>query len=382
MPLGACTAPFGSPKKEIFSFLGTLISSAMNQDNVDNSNYANERINALTNQANKEINEQQLAWARENYELEKAENRFLVDQAYERELENRAHQEEYNSPEATKQRWIDAGFNPSLMMSPTGLQSGSISSVGSSVGSAPRHSQPNMIPMQQAAPHQAAVVPDFGLSLSRDADSYLRNKGLDADITFRDQEMYFKSLKTYAEIDDLNASTDYKKSLKDKMRADMLFERDVVKWRQRSEMWNSFLTEYQAQEAFTRSQLNQQALTLNIDANNRAWQMLTGQLSLMSAQAYSAKMQGELFGQQKSESFSREMLNDAEWWKKQFNNSHLEEMYNNNKKMFNLMLIDAGYEASMRGFKDLYGLLTGWIPLAPGMPKNNSSFTNMWNMPD
>ena len=115
--------------------------------------------NMLTNEANKEINEQQLAWARENYELEKAENRFLVDQAYERELENRTHQEQYDSPEATKQRWIDAGFNPSLMMSPTGLQSGSVGSVGSSVGSAPRHNQPNMIPMQQGSPSKSFPIP-------------------------------------------------------------------------------------------------------------------------------------------------------------------------------------------------------------------------------
>ena len=376
-------APFGSPQKCDFgglSILGNILGGISDIATTVYTNDTNESIARRTNQTNKEINESQLAWARENYELEKAENRYLVDQAYERELENR----EYNSPSATKQRWIDAGFNPSLMMSPSQL--GSIGSVGSSVGSNPHHNNPSMIPAQNGAP---AVAPDLGLYFSRMADSFIKERqedradsALNADIQFRQQDLFMKSLKSYAEIDDLNASTEYKKTLKDKMRADMLYERDVYKWRQRAEMWNSFLTEYQAQESFTRAQLNQQAISLNIDANNRAWQMLTGQLSLMSAQAYSAKMQGELFKQESSESFSREMLNDAEWWKRQFNNSHLAEMYENNKKMFNLMLIDAGYEASMRGFKDLYNLLVGWIPFAPGMPKGKASFGNFWNLPD
>ena len=80
IPLGACTAPFGSPKKEIFNALATMFSSMLNSADVTATNEANTWNNIITNNANKEINESQLAWARENYEKEKAENRFLVDQ--------------------------------------------------------------------------------------------------------------------------------------------------------------------------------------------------------------------------------------------------------------------------------------------------------------
>ena len=123
--------------------------SFLDSQNVENTNAANERIAFRTNEANKEINNQQIAWAREKYEQEKAENRFLVDQAYQRELENRA----YNSPAELKRRYLQAGINPYLAMS--GSSGGSASgSIGASVGSPPKYDNPSMIPMQIGAPMQ------------------------------------------------------------------------------------------------------------------------------------------------------------------------------------------------------------------------------------
>lgn len=212
IPLGACTAPFGSPKKEILNFIGDLIGGVANYGASIYAADANEANNIRTNRTNSEINEQQLAWARENYEMEKAENRFLVDQAYERELENRAHQEQYNSPEETKQRWIDAGFNPSLMMSPTGLAPGNVSSIGSSVGSAPRHNQPNMIPAQQSAPVQA---PEIGTFFSRAVDHLLAAQK-------EEREDY--ALASDIEVSHLNAWTNFVKAMSDAKKNGMQME--------------------------------------------------------------------------------------------------------------------------------------------------------------
>ena len=205
IPLGACTAPFGSPKKNSMglSIIGDMLGAVATMGSTMYAADANEANNIRTNRTNSAINEQQLAWARENYEMEKAENRFLVDQAYQRELENREHQEKYNSPEETKQRWIDAGFNPSLMMSPTGLQSGSVGSVGSSVGSAPRHNQPNMIPAQQGAPVQA---PDIGNFFSRAVDHLLAAQK-------EEREDY--ALASDIEVSHLNAWTNFVKAMSD-----------------------------------------------------------------------------------------------------------------------------------------------------------------------
>lgn len=232
IPLGACTAPFGSPKKEIFNAFANIISSLINTGNVSATNEANTWNNIITNNMNKQINDDQLAWARENYEMEKAENRFLVDQAYQRELENRAHQEQYNSPAETKQRWIDAGFNPSLMMSPTGLQSGSLSSVGSSVGSPPRHNQPNMIPMQQAAPAIPYQIPD-GLGIGKDLDFYLADRAseredyrLASDITFKTTQSRLDYLRYRMDNSKSQAERDYFKKLTDHLDKQFVFEQD------------------------------------------------------------------------------------------------------------------------------------------------------------
>lgn len=129
---------------------------------------ADEMNNRRTNQANREINEQQIAYAREQYERERQENRFLVDQAYQR-----------SSPSAQVSRYLAAGINPYLAMSGSG---GSVGSAGASVGSPARGNQPNAIPMQQRHPTPVADLSGFGNGIISAAQFALASQRQDADI--------------------------------------------------------------------------------------------------------------------------------------------------------------------------------------------------------
>lgn len=179
LPLGANTAPIGLIRKcdvmDGLGAVGALIGGAFNLWATDDTNYTNLVLNDRTNRSNEEINRQQLAWAREQYEQEKAENRFLVDQAYERELENREHNEEYNTPAAMMARYRAAGINPYLAMFGSGSSgaAGVRSSVNASVGSNPHANQPSMIPMQNPAPMQ--IPQGFGSSLVDAIDNMAKN---------------------------------------------------------------------------------------------------------------------------------------------------------------------------------------------------------------
>lgn len=194
IPLGAQVAPIGSFKH--LWLLDDLIGAVGNMASTMYAADASEMNTIRTNNANREINESQLAWARQQYEDEKAENRFLVDQAYERELENR----EYNTPAALRQRLVDAGFNPSMVLGNVGSTTGHVSVP---TGSAPHANQPNMIPMQSPPP---VVPPDIGQYFSRMADHMFRAQeeeradyALASDIQASNMNAYANLIKAFSE---------------------------------------------------------------------------------------------------------------------------------------------------------------------------------------
>ena len=178
-PFGAnmCHADLGMVAGMGFGMLGSAI-DAMSQEDT---NYTNRAIAEETNESNQEINRQQLAWAREQYELEKAENRFLVDQAWNREVENRDYMNKYNSPQEMIKRLKAAHLNPTLAMYGSGGSGGSSSmSAAASTGSNPHANQPSMIPMQTGAPMQA--FHGFGVAAQNAANYYLAAQRNIADI--------------------------------------------------------------------------------------------------------------------------------------------------------------------------------------------------------
>lgn len=166
------------------NFIGGMFGMA----STDMNNAMNHRIAEETNQANREINEQQIAYAREQYERERMENRFLVDQAYQR-----------SSPVAQKARYLAAGINPYLAMSGSG---GSAGSAGAIVGSPARGNQPQAVPMQIGHPMER--YPSFGLGIAEAAQYSLAAERQEADISAIKQKTQQDWLETFSKINSRN----------------------------------------------------------------------------------------------------------------------------------------------------------------------------------
>lgn len=123
-------------------------------------NEANAAIAYETNKANKDINESQLAAARENWAREQAN----FEKQRQWSLEDRAYENEYNSPKKLMERYRQAGLNPYLMMDG---QNG-VASASGSTGQAPSFgSPPSPIPMQSGAPAVAPDLSGFGMGFLR-----------------------------------------------------------------------------------------------------------------------------------------------------------------------------------------------------------------------
>ena len=169
-----------------------LFGNIIDSGNVSATNEANRWMNIITNQTNERMNEAQLAWAREQYEREQAENRYLMDLQYYRDLENRSHNEEYNSPEAMMERYRQAGLNPYLMMSQGHLGSASGgSSMSGYNASNPHANQPNMIPAQNGTPEQAYTGFGMGIRDSmRTALEFMNNERQDYALAAQNEPYY------------------------------------------------------------------------------------------------------------------------------------------------------------------------------------------------
>lgn len=205
-PLGA-SAPIGVNKKcDVLGAVASIIGSMIDSGNVSATNEANRWQALVTNMTNERINDSQLQWARDQYLQEKAENRFLVDQAYEREIENREHNEWYNSPAQQVARLRAAGINPALAMyGGSGMSGTSHSSINAQTGQIPHANQPNAIPMDSGAP--AVPYTGFGRGISDAIAAYYEGKNqerndyaLAADITFRDNAQRQKTIDQLLEM--------------------------------------------------------------------------------------------------------------------------------------------------------------------------------------
>lgn len=124
-PLGAIVAPIGNLK---CSAAAVAIGAGVGAGVAGIAGgVANLLSSADTNKTNYKIWQEQLAYAREQYEKERLENRALINE-----------EREYNLPVNERQRLLDAGINPSLAKYGG---SSSLSSVG--VGSTPHAAFPD-----------------------------------------------------------------------------------------------------------------------------------------------------------------------------------------------------------------------------------------------
>lgn len=169
IPLGASYAPIGFKHGDGIdwgaiaaiggSALIGAIASTANTNSINNTNYENVRE---TNTQNALMHQADLAWAKQQYEDQKSENRFLVDQAYQRQNDLVADERAYTDPAAVKQRYLNAGINPYLA-SQAGVASGSSGSQSVQSGSAPSSNMPSSPEMKAA---QAIPSNAFGQGIS------------------------------------------------------------------------------------------------------------------------------------------------------------------------------------------------------------------------
>ena len=120
------------------SALGNLVSNVASSII---SNNTNKKISSDTNAQNYKIWQESLAAQREQYEKEKFENRFLINQQRAWSLADRDFENQYNSPAALRQRLEQAGINPAFAMSNGQGLFGS-STAETSTGSPPSASVP------------------------------------------------------------------------------------------------------------------------------------------------------------------------------------------------------------------------------------------------
>lgn len=105
-------------------------SSAMNAASQNQANKYNLQAQRETNQANMAINQSQLDYAQKMYQDQVAQQWKMFNTT-----------NAYNSPAAQKQRYLDAGLNPYIMMG---------SQPAASASSMPAAGVPNQLPMQAA----------------------------------------------------------------------------------------------------------------------------------------------------------------------------------------------------------------------------------------
>ena len=165
------------------SAIGNVASSVL-------SNNANKKISRETNAQNYQIWQEQLAAQREQYEKEKQENRFLVQQQRDWSLADRDFENQYNSPAALRQRLIQAGINPAFALANGQGLFGS-STAETSTGSPPTSSVPGAPEMRG----YSADYSGFGLGISQALASYYQAKeseradyALASDIEFRNRQ--------------------------------------------------------------------------------------------------------------------------------------------------------------------------------------------------
>lgn len=168
--LGACDPPQAPLEKDIAPAVlaaiiagGSVVASGVgNLISQANSNEANRDIARETNAANAKMHEQDLAAQRQLYMDAKAENRYLVNQAWNRE-------QQYKDPKNLRDAYLRAGINPAFAM-----QNGGFGSLpAASTGSAPTASVPKGDPAVTGAPQQSLDFSAFGYAGNQAAQTYL-----------------------------------------------------------------------------------------------------------------------------------------------------------------------------------------------------------------
>ena len=144
------------------------------------SQYKNMKSQADTNATNYKIHQEQMAQQERQYQQQIAENRYLQDLAYERNL-----------PKEQVKALKEAGINPALA-----LENGALGNVSAQSGSAP---SPNSIP---SAPQMVAPqMGDLGQGINNAYAMYLSTAKLDQDLSAENRRLDMQELELYDKME-------------------------------------------------------------------------------------------------------------------------------------------------------------------------------------
>ena len=213
---------FGSA---LFSMLDTAVSSSDRRQ----ANELNYWATMDTNKTNADINESQLAAARENWQRE--QQNFELQRKW--ALEDRDYENWYNLPSNVRDRYLRAGINPVLAMQGSGSGLGASSASTKQAPSPQFGSPPNSIPMQ-AAHFEPTYNGGIGLGIQKAIDTYMMAQRNETDIAAIRQRLDNETAETKAKIDSMVEDQNYKRSLIKSLDQDTLFNHDSYNERMRS----------------------------------------------------------------------------------------------------------------------------------------------------
>lgn len=218
--LGLNLSPFAPNKAcDPYSMIGQLgaanLSMLGNYYSTQDSNQTNRRIARETNAQNYQIWHEQLAAQREQYERERQENRFLVDQAYQRSL-----------PTEVVKNLKAAGINPAFA-----LDANAFSTQQTSVGNNPSSSVPQAPEMVTGAPNIPVDFSSFGVGVGNAVANFLQSQKNEADISYLTLKGQNETAETIAKIRNMDKNSKYLNQLADNLEQEFKFNAETWKHR-------------------------------------------------------------------------------------------------------------------------------------------------------
>ena len=265
------------------SMLASFIDTGVSSSDRRAANELNYYATMDTNKTNADINESQLVAARENWARE--QQNFETQRQW--ALADRRHEEEYNSPEAVRQRYLQAGINPALAMANGAGGSGS-AAISTKQAQAPQFgSPPSSIPMQ-AAHFDPTYQDGIGLGMQRAIDTYLMAMRNETDIAAIRQDTANKTAETAAKIRSMGYQDEYNKWLAKKLEQDWKFNDDNYEENCRNiRVANDKLA---ADAAYTKSQTEAQVFANSIAPEIHDWNRNLYAQELAKGQAMIAEL--------------------------------------------------------------------------------------------
>lgn len=201
---------------EIIGGLGSFAGSIINGISQATTNQTNQEIANRTNRSNERINESQLAAQRENWKRE--QENFMLQRQW--QLQDR----EYNTPEAMKQRYLNAGINPYLAMyGGSGMQG----AASENSPNAPSFSSPaSPIPMQTGAPMQPIDMSGLGIAGQNFVNTKLASERQEADLAALRQQLDLQTMESISRMHKAGVDNAYTEALTNKTLTDLLFDKD------------------------------------------------------------------------------------------------------------------------------------------------------------